>query len=133
MGVLRVRERLPAVARGDAATDLLLGGGRVVDVCTGSVIESNVAVVVGKIALVDPARDAAETVDLAGRALVPRLIDAHVHLESFTVTPSEFARAVVPRGPLPWSRIPTRSPMSPGWPGSGGRSTVPRACHWRCW
>lgn len=87
-----------AVARGDAAADLLLTGGRVVDVFTGSLVEADVAVVDGWIASVGPARDAVETVDLAGRYLLPGLIDAHVHLESSMVTPYEFARAVVPRG-----------------------------------
>lgn len=98
VGVLRVRERLLAVARGDAAGDLLLSGGRVVDVFTGSVVEADVALVDGMIASVGPAREAHETVDLAGRFLLPGLIDAHVHLESSMVTPYEFARAVVPRG-----------------------------------
>ena len=87
-----------AVARGDAAADLLLTGGRVVDVFTGSVIGADVAVVDGWIASVGPARDAVETIDLAGRHLLPGLIDAHVHLESSMVTPYEFARAVLPRG-----------------------------------
>jgi len=86
------------VARGDAAADLLLTGGRVVDVFTGSVIEADVAVADGLIASVGPARDAMEIVDIAGSFLLPGLIDAHVHLESSMVTPYEFARAVVPRG-----------------------------------
>jgi len=89
---------LLAVARGEEAADLVLAGGRVVDVFTGSVVEADVAVVDGLIASVGPRRDAAETVDLAGRYLLPGLIDAHVHLESSMVTPFEFARAVVPRG-----------------------------------
>jgi adenine deaminase len=70
----------------------------VVDVFTGSVVESDVAVVADRIASVGPRREAAKTVDLAGRYLLPGLIDAHVHLESSMVTPFEFARAVVPRG-----------------------------------
>jgi adenine deaminase len=93
-----VSEKLLAVARGDAAADLVLTGGRVVDVFTGMVIEADVAVADGLIASVGPARDAVETIDLAGRYLVPGLIDAHVHLESSMVTPYEFARTVVPRG-----------------------------------
>ena len=98
MGVLNVIDRLLAVARGDAAADVLLTGGRVVDVFTGTVIEANVAVADGLIASVGPVREAVEAVDLAGRFLVPGLIDSHVHLESSMVTPFEFARAVVPRG-----------------------------------
>ena len=86
------------MARGDAAADLLLTGGRVVDVFTGTVIEADVAVAGGLIASVGPARDAKEIFDIAGSFLLPGLIDAHVHLESSMVTPYEFARAVVPRG-----------------------------------
>ena len=98
MGFLNVIDRLLAVARGDAAADVLLTGGGVVDVFTGTVIEANVAVADGLIASVGPVREAVEAVDLAGRFLVPGLIDSHVHLESSMVTPFEFARAVVPRG-----------------------------------
>jgi len=86
------------VARGDGAADLLLTGGQVVDVFTGSVVEADVAVVDGVIASVGPTRESAETIDLSGKYLLPGLIDAHVHLESSMVTPFEFGRAVVPRG-----------------------------------
>ena len=95
---MSVNERLLAVARGDEAADVLLTGGRVVDVFTGSVVEADVAVAHGLIATVGPERDAVDTVDLAGQFLLPGLIDAHVHLESSMVAPYEFARAVVPRG-----------------------------------
>jgi adenine deaminase len=90
--------RLLAVARGEEAADLVLAGGRVVDVFTGSVVDADVALVGGLIASVGPQRDAVKTLDLAGRYVLPGLIDAHVHLESSMVTPFEFARAVVPRG-----------------------------------
>jgi adenine deaminase len=78
MGVLGLHERLLAVARGDEAADLVLAGGRIVDVFTGSVVEADVAVVDGLIASVGPKRNAGETVDLAGRYLLPGLIDATV-------------------------------------------------------
>jgi adenine deaminase len=96
--MLGMDERLLAVARGDGAADLLLAGGRIVDVFTGRVRDADVAVVDGMIASVGPRRDAARTMDVGGRYLLPGLIDAHVHLESSMVTPSEFARSVVPRG-----------------------------------
>jgi len=92
------RMRVVAVARGDAPADLALDGGRVVNVFTHEILEQSVAVVDGIIAAVGEARDARERIDLGGRLLLPGLIDAHVHLESSMVVPSEFARAVVPRG-----------------------------------
>ncbi len=93
-----MHERLLAVARGAELADLLLHGGKVVDVFTGRIRDAEVAVVDGLIASVGPRRDAARTVDVGGRYLLPGLIDAHLHLESSMVTPFEFARAVVPRG-----------------------------------
>ena len=86
------------VARGDAPADLLLRRGRVVNVFTGEVEEIDVAVAGSHIAGLGPGYDAAETVDLDGKYLIPGLIDAHVHLESSLATPREFARAVVPHG-----------------------------------
>jgi adenine deaminase len=92
------RSRVLAVARGDAPADLALDGGRVVNVFTHEILEQSVAVVDGIIAAVGEARDSRERIYLGGRLVLPGLIDAHVHLESSMVVPSEFARAVVPRG-----------------------------------
>jgi adenine deaminase len=84
-------------ARGDEPADLLLRNGRVVNVLSGQVEEGSVAIagefIVG---LGDYA--AREVIDLDGAFVAPGFIDAHVHIESALVPPSEFARAVVPRG-----------------------------------
>jgi len=89
--------RLLAVARGDEPADLLLTGARLVDVLSGEVYPTSIALAGPFIAgLGDyPAR---RTIDLGGRYVAPGLIDAHVHIESSQVPPPEFARAVVPRG-----------------------------------
>jgi adenine deaminase len=84
-------------ARGDEPADLLLRDGRVVNVLSGQVERASVALagefIVG---LGDYA--ARREIDLAGAFVAPGFIDAHVHIESALVPPSEFARAVVPRG-----------------------------------
>jgi len=84
-------------ARGDEPADLLLRNGRIVNVLSGQVEEGSVAIagefIVG---LGDYA--AREEIDLNGAFVAPGFIDAHVHIESALVPPSEFARAVVPRG-----------------------------------
>ncbi len=84
-------------ARGDEPADLLLRNGRIVNVLSGQVEEGSVAIagefIVG---LGDYA--AREVIDLSGAFVAPGFIDAHVHIESALVPPSEFARAVVPRG-----------------------------------
>lgn len=84
-------------ARGLTPVDLLLTNARVVNVFTGEVLESSVAVHAGHVVGFGD-REARETIDLEGRHLAPGLIDGHVHLESSMVTPGEYARAVVPRG-----------------------------------
>lgn len=89
---------LLAVARGDAPADLLLQNGRVANVFTGEVEEVDVALYGDRIAGLGEGYEAASTVDLEGRFVLPGLLDAHVHVESSLATPVEFARAVVPRG-----------------------------------
>ncbi|MEA3308847.1 MAG: adenine deaminase [Chloroflexota bacterium] len=90
--------RLLAVARGDAPAEVLLRGGRVVNVFTGEVVAAEVALVGERIAAVGTGYEAAEVLELEGRYVTPGLIDAHVHIESSMVSPPHFARAVVPRG-----------------------------------
>lgn len=89
---------LLAAARGDVPADLVFRGGRVLDVFAGEIVDADVAVLGETIVGVGEGWEARDTVDLAGRVVVPGLIDAHVHIESAMVPPREFARAVVPRG-----------------------------------
>ena len=84
-------------ARGDEPADLLLRNGRVVNVLSGEVEETSVAVAGEFIVGLGDYR-ARRAIDLAGAYVAPGFIDAHVHIESALVPPSEFARAVVPRG-----------------------------------
>ena len=84
-------------ARGDEPVDLRIDNARVVDVLGGEVFESSVAVMRSRIVGLGE-YEAHESLDLEGAYLAPGFIDAHVHIESSLVTPSEFARAVVPRG-----------------------------------
>lgn len=85
------------VARGDEPADLLLKNARVVNVFTGDIEETHIAIVHSRIVGLGDYQ-AREVVDLGGRYVCPGFIDAHVHIESAMVPPNEFARAVVPRG-----------------------------------
>ena len=85
------------VARGDAPADLLLKNAKVVNVFTGVIEETNIAIVNTDIVGLGDYQ-AREVVDLGGRYVCPGFIDAHVHIESAMVPPNEYARAVVPRG-----------------------------------
>jgi len=89
---------LLGIARGDAPADTRFVGGRIVNVLTGEVEDTDVAVARGTIVGVGGGHDARETVAMERRFLLPGFLDAHVHIESSLVTPAQFARAVVPRG-----------------------------------
>lgn len=84
-----------AVGRKKAET--VLKNGRFVNVFTGEICEGDIAVEGGKI--VGFGKYEGETeYDIAGKIVVPGLIDAHVHIESSQLSPEEFARLVLPRG-----------------------------------
>jgi len=89
---------LLAVARGDAPADLLLRNGSMVNVFTGEVQEADIALAGDQIAAVGKGYAGEEVLDLHGQFVVPGLIDAHVHIESSMCAPTQFARAIVPRG-----------------------------------
>jgi adenine deaminase len=90
-------EHLIAVARGDRPADLLLRNGKVVNVYSGEIMAMDIAVAAGHVAAFGP-RSALSEVDLQERCVAPGFIDAHVHIESAMASPTEFARAVLPRG-----------------------------------
>jgi adenine deaminase len=101
MDTTAIREVIEA-AQGQRPADLVLRGGRVVNVFSGEIEEVAVAVyggrVVGLSAEAGAYADARDTIDLAGRFLAPSFIDAHIHLESTQLWVSEFARVAVPHG-----------------------------------
>jgi adenine deaminase len=87
-----------AQGRGDEPADLVLRGGRVLDLFTGSLIEGDVAICGDTIVGVGEAYEGREVIDVTGLILVPGFIDTHLHIESSLVTPYEFDRCVTPRG-----------------------------------
>lgn len=96
-----LRWRAVRAARGEAPFDLLLTGGRVIDVATGLVRERDVGIVGGLIASLHATgarSDATTSIPLAGAYVAPGLIDAHMHVESSMVTPRGYAEVVVPQG-----------------------------------
>jgi len=90
--------QLLAVSRGERPADLLLRNAGLVNVFSGEVNATAIAVAGGVIAGLGAGYEAHEEIDLDGRFVAPGFIDAHVHIESSMVPPAEFARAVVPRG-----------------------------------
>jgi adenine deaminase len=86
-----------AVARGDEPADLVIRGGRVLSVFTREWLEVDVAICDGTIAGLG-SYEGAEIVDADGAYVAPGFIDAHMHLETSKLLPSEFARLVLPLG-----------------------------------
>jgi len=99
MTALQRLQRRLRVAQGTEPGDLLLSGGQVVNVFTQRVEAVNVVLADGWIAGVGPyVWPARETIQLAGRFVLPGLLDSHMHLESALLLPAELARLVVPHG-----------------------------------
>jgi adenine deaminase len=92
-----LREELIRVARGEVEADLVLRNARLINVFSGDVYVTDVAIARSFIAGLGDYRSGHE-IDLEGRYLCPGFIDGHVHIESSMLSVPEFARAVVPRG-----------------------------------
>lgn len=84
--------------RGITPADLVLKGGRVFDLITGDLVETDVAICGDTIVGVFGTYQGTREIDVAGRILVPGFIDTHLHIESSLVTPFEFDRCVSPHG-----------------------------------
>lgn len=94
---MKLNERI-RIARGDAPADLLLTNLQLVNVHTGEIYPSEIAIAGTRIVGVGSGYSATETIDLGGRYVAPGLMDAHVHIESSLCTPPEFAKAVLAHG-----------------------------------
>ena len=85
------------VAAGRKKADLVLKNATFVNVFSGELETCDIAVAEGLIVGLGRYDGIAET-DMTGKIVCPGFIDAHIHLESSLVSPSEFARAVIPHG-----------------------------------
>src|SRR5271166_4428031 len=86
-----------AIARGEQRAELLFKNARVVNVFSGEIHKTNVAVEDGRVIGFGDYR-AKKVTDLKNAYLAPSLIDGHFHVESSMLTAPEFVRAVVPHG-----------------------------------
>src|SRR5437773_8781832 len=95
--VMRNIQQKLSIARGEQPAELLFKNANLVNVLSGEIYRTHVAVDDGRvIGLGD--YEAGKVVDLEGAFLAPSLIDGHFHVESSMLTMPEFARAVVPHG-----------------------------------
>ncbi|MDO5153689.1 MAG: adenine deaminase [Eubacteriales bacterium] len=85
------------VAAGREKADLVLKNATFVNVFSGELDTCDIAVAEGLIVGLGTYAGL-EEVDMTGKIVCPGFIDAHIHLESSLVCPSEFAKAVVCHG-----------------------------------
>ena len=89
-------------ALGQEKADLVIQGGKLVNVLTEEIYPADVAIKGRRIAYVGDVSHctgpSTQIVDAKDKYLAPGLIDAHVHPEACKITMTRFAEAVVPRG-----------------------------------
>ncbi|MDD1668960.1 MAG: amidohydrolase family protein, partial [Methanomicrobiales archaeon] len=90
-------ERLLASALGEEPADAVFAGCSLFNPLDCSWEETSLAVTSGIVVGTGDYRGR-EVHDLDGARVVPGLIDAHVHIESSLLVPTEYARAVLPHG-----------------------------------
>lgn len=92
----KIKRRID-VAAGREMAELVLKNAQIVNVFTEEIIEGDVAIDNGYIVGIGSYKGEQE-MDLQGKYVAPGLIDGHVHIESAMVTPSQFAKSILPAG-----------------------------------
>ncbi len=97
-----LNKRLIRVASCTEPADLVIRGGQLLDVYSGTLGPGDLAIADGRIAasgdVTGCVGPATETLDAEGSVLAPGLIDAHLHAEVPKITLTNLANAVVARG-----------------------------------
>lgn len=91
-------KKISKVTLGKAKADLVLRNARIVDVFTGEIVKSSIAIKDGLIAGVSKRYRGKKEIDLNGKYVAPGFIDAHLHLESCMVSPNETVTTAVKAG-----------------------------------
>lgn len=90
--------RMIMAGQGKIEADLVVKNIGVLDVITGTVTTTDIAIVDDRIVGTHAQYHGKKTIDGTGRFAVPGFIDTHLHIESSLVTPHEFDRCVLPHG-----------------------------------
>jgi len=91
-------ERFIDQGRGVAPADLVIKNVRLLDVITGAITTTDIAISGDRIVGTYDSYSGSREIDGAGLFAVPGFIDTHLHVESSLVTPLEFDRCVLPHG-----------------------------------
>lgn len=95
---------LVATARGVKKATLVIQHAKLVNVTSGEILDDmSIGVQGSRIAFVGKNAshligDTTKVIDAQGRYVAPGLLDGHCHIESSQITPTQFARAVLPKG-----------------------------------
>ncbi|HLX99346.1 MAG TPA: adenine deaminase [Roseiarcus sp.] len=84
--------------RGLAKADIVLKGGRIFDLVSGELVQSDVAICGDRIVGTMGDYRGEREIDVRGKVVVPGFIDTHCHVESSLLTPLEFDRCVLRHG-----------------------------------
>ena len=91
------KQRIIAAAAGREPADLVLKNATFVNVFSNELSTMDIAVAEGLIVGMGSYQGRSE-VDCTGKIVLPGFLDAHIHLESSLVSPTEFVKAVLPHG-----------------------------------
>ena len=91
------KQRSIAAAAGREPADLVLKNATFVNVFSNELSTMDIAVAEGLIVGMGSYQGRSE-VDCTGKIVLPGFLDAHIHLESSLVSPTEFVKAVLPHG-----------------------------------
>lgn len=84
--------------RGATAADVVVRDVRLLDLVTGDLVATDIALCGDTIVGTYDRYDGREVIEGRGRIAVPGFIDTHCHVESSLVMPQEFERCVLPHG-----------------------------------
>ncbi|GGE59721.1 adenine deaminase [Priestia taiwanensis] len=85
------------IANKKEKADLVIKNANIVNVFSHEITEGDIAIANGKIVGIGE-YEGKEEYDVQGKYVCPGFIDAHVHIESSMIVPSEFAKVVLPHG-----------------------------------
>lgn len=84
--------------RGIEPADIVIRGGRFLDLVTGELVASDIAITGDTIVGTFGHYEGRRIIDATGRIIVPGFIDTHTHVESSLLTPDHFDACILPYG-----------------------------------
>lgn len=85
-------------AKGEIKADLLIKNCKYANVFSKEFVNGDVVIYKDKIVGVGEGYEAEKVIDAKGGYVCPGFIDAHLHIESSMVRPSEYAKVIMPKG-----------------------------------